>query len=599
MTLFRFALASSVLAGALTASAASPGLAGSPSAFVRSQAASPVDWQSWDAAMVKRAAAEGRPVYLFVGSFLSELSRATGRQTFANPDVAAFLNTSFLCVLVDRDEQPDVAACVLHYLRTVKQQDGWPAHVWLTPELQPFDGAGYLPPSEEWGKPGFLKVARQAHDSWVASPKSCRAQAAEAASLMSAPPEMPPPASGPAPKLEARLADAAAAWRATYDEANAGFGQAPKSPEPELLRFLLRQSPADRDAALATLRAVINGAARDPLDGGFSPRVTDAAWHLPYFQKTLTDQARITLACLDAARVSGDAAFARAARGALDYALGRLARADGGLAAAEDATADETAGYVSWTAAEIDALLGPDAAAFKKAYAVLPDGNVSADDDPAGHLHGRNILRRATPAGDTAAEAALAAAAGRLRTARDKRPLPQLNERATAGAHGLMLAALARAGAQLDEPRYLKAAAQILAVVQKDFVASAEGDLRRMPNSLTAAAPADYAAVALGCREFARTGKHADAEALANRLLARAGALFFDSVQGRYLATPATLPPGLFVRAPAAGDPPAAECLALMAGVPAEQATALAKTLAASLEGGSPAPGDVLLALSQ
>ena len=50
-------------------------------------------WQSWNSGLVDRARAEGRPVYLFVGSFLSELSRATCRQTFANPEVASFLTT--------------------------------------------------------------------------------------------------------------------------------------------------------------------------------------------------------------------------------------------------------------------------------------------------------------------------------------------------------------------------------------------------------------------------------------------------------------------------------------------------------------------------
>jgi uncharacterized protein YyaL (SSP411 family) len=599
MSFARLVVAGFCLTVGTAVSAASAALADSPSTFLREQAGSAVNWQLWDAGLVKRAHDEGRPVYVFAGSILNELSRATIRQTFNNADVAAYLNANFLCVLVDRDEQPDVAAAILQFLRTIKQQDGWPAHLWLTPEMQPFEGAGYLPPSEEWGKPGFLKVARQALDAWAGDPKTCRARAADAVAMMNSPGEPPTAGSGPAPKLATQLADGATAWRGTYDEANAGFGQAPKGTEPELLRFLLRQSPADRDAALATLRAIVNGAVRDPLDGGFFSRATDAAWRVPYFQKILADQARMALACLDAAQVSGDATLAQAARGALDYALTRLALPAGGFAAAEDGTTDETASYYTWTAAEIDTLLGPDAAAFKKAYAVLPEGNVSADDDPSAHFKGKNILRRATLPGDAAAETALASALGRLRTARDGRLAPRRYDRATAGAHGLMLAALSRAGAQLGEPRYLKAAAQLFALVQKDFVVGPAGDVRRMRAPSAPAAPADYAALALGCREFARTGKQAEAGALATLLLARAGGVFFDSVHGAYFATPATLPPGLVVRPPAAGDVPAAETLALLAGAPPDQAAALAKTLAASLDAGTPAPGDVLLALSQ
>ena len=398
--------------------------------------------------------------------------------------------------------------------------------------------------------------------------------------------------------MEARLTDAAAAWRGTFDEANGGFGSAPKALEPELLRFLLTRAPADRDSARATLHAMINGAVRDPLERGFFARSTDAAWRVPYFQKTLADQARIALTCLDAAREGGDAAFAGAARGALDYALARLARPDGGFAAAEDATADRSAGYYLWKAEEIDSLLGPEAAAFKQAYGVQAAGNISADDDPSSHFKRENVLRRAGPPGDAAAEAALAAAIGRLREARAKRPPPRIDDRATAGAHGLMLAALARAGADLSEPRDVAAAARVYAVVRRDFV-DGTGELRRMRESAEPAAPSDYGAVALGCREFARTGKHPEAGALADRLLAEAGRKFFDSAHGRYFAAPAALPPGLFVRPPAAGDPLSAEALMLLAGAPPDQAAPVRKALAESLESGTPAPGDVLLALSR
>ena len=581
-----------------TVHAAAPDLASSASAFVRSQAHSPVNWETWNPDVLRRAQTEKKPVYLFVGTSLSELSRATCQQSFTNAESAAYLNQHFICVLVDREEHPDVAACVRFYLQTVKQTDGWPAHLWLTPELQPYEGAGYLPPSEEWGRTGFSNVAHQAGEAWTSDPRSCRGHAAEAVSTMSAPSTETLPTFTPA-ALSAKLAQAADAWRATFDAANGGFGTAPKALEPELLRFLLHGSPADRDAAVTTLRALLNSATHDPLDGGFFTRATDPAWRIPYMQKTLGDQARLVLAYLDAAQAVNDPAFGRAARGALDYALGRLAVPEDGFVAAEDATPAEFAGYYVWTAAEIDGVLGPDAAAFKTAYGAAPAGNVSAEEDLAGQYRGKNILFRATPPGEAAAEAKLATAASRLRAARDKRPAPARDDRATAGTHGLMLAALARAAAQLNEPAYLAAAARTFAVVQKQFVVSADGDLRRLRGSAAPAAPADYAALALGCREYAKAARNADAEALATCLLARAGRLFFDAAEGRYLASPTPLPVGLFVRAPATGDPVAAESLALMAGAPPEQAAVMTKALAALLAEGVPAPGDQLLALQR
>ena len=584
----------SVLAVSL-ASGAAPELANSASAFIRAQAQSPVNWETWNAKAFDRARTEGKPVYVFVGSFLSELSRATCQQSFTNAETAAYLNQHFTCVIVDREEQPAIAACAQLYLQTVKQKDGWPAHLWLTPELQPYDGATYLPPSEEWGGSSFNMVARQAGNAWAGNPKSCRAHASEAVSMMTVHGAEALPGILPA-ALGEKLAQAAAAWRATFDAAHGGFGPAAKSPEPELLRFLLRQSPADREQALVTLKALLNGAVHDPIDGGFFRRATDSAWRVPYLQKTLSDQARVAFAYLDATQLTGDAALAGGARSALDYALGRFFLPDGGFAAAEDATSSESAGYYVWTEAEIDALLGPDTAAFKTAYGVESAGNVSADEDPAGVFRGKNFLFRVAPTGTAAAEGKLAAALGRLHSARDRRPAPLRDDHATAGAHGLMLAALARAGVQLKEPAYLAAAARTFDAVSKQLVVSADGDVRRLRGSAAPGAPADYAALALGCREFAKAARRPDAEALANRLLARAGSMFFDPAQGTYLASPAVLPVGEFVRAPAAGDPPGADALALMAGAPPEQAASLTKALAASLNADT-VPGDVLLAL--
>ena len=135
--------------------------------------------------------------------------------------------------------------------------------------------------------------------------------------------------------------------------------------------------------------------------------------------------------------------------------------------------------------------------------------------------------------------------------------------------------------------------------MQSQFVISAAGDLRRLRGSDAPAAPADYAALALGCREFSKAAKNADAAALADRLLARAGNLYFDAALGGYFAAPTPLPTGLFVRAPATGDPLAAESLALMAGAPPEQAAVMTKALATLLTEGVPTAGDVLLALQR
>ncbi len=343
-------LAAYLLVSALPSFAAdnSP-LAGSPSAFVRAQAASAVQWHGWSDATLAEAKASKRSIYVFIGSPLSELTRATIAQSFAQPKTVAWMNESFYCIFVDADAQPDVAAYGQHYIRSIKQLRGAPVHLWLTSDLQVYDGANYLPPSEEWGKPGFLKAARSALDTWQAGQGRAQALAAEALDLMKVPPLK---GAGPV-DATAKLAAAAKAWVATIDPVNGGFGTAPKQPEPELIRFLLtRPDAASRDAALNAARALVKGALRDPVDGGFYRRCIDEEWKEPYRQKTLLDQARIALALFDAADVLDaanalkdvkDDSLRRAAIGALDFALKELKNPDGTFASALDGTLEENA----------------------------------------------------------------------------------------------------------------------------------------------------------------------------------------------------------------------------------------------------------------
>jgi hypothetical protein len=585
-------LLASLSLGVLAANGAER-LRGEASKFLRSNADSPVDWMPWGPEAFARAKAEQKPIFVFVGSYTSELSRAMCSQTFANAAASKWLNEQFVCVMVDRQERPDLANLYEAYVVRVKQLNGFPLNIWLTPDLLPFEGAAYLGPSEDWGRPGFLNEANIAKNAWATNRAGCMSRAAEAVSHL-APDRPPAPGIWSTDKMKSRLSAAASAWMSTYDQADGGFSTPPKNPEPELIRFLLTQGAAERDAALTTLRRLSTSAVRDPLDGGFFRYSVDSKWDLPYPQKTLADQARMALAYLDAAHGGEKEAFERCARGALDFALSRLARPDGTFASAVDATGDDFTGYFSWTEAEIDKALGPDSAAFKRAHGVLATGNISKDDDPSAVYADRNILRSSNDK-----ESSLAADAAQLLALRNQRPSPPIDDRATVGDHGLILNALARAGSQLNEPRYLAAATRTFKAVNASFVVSPGGDLRRLAGSPWPASPGDYAALALGCRVYARALGDMSANIMAGKCLVRLDLQFYDPISRHYFSAPAEAAPGIFVRTLVDGDVPAPESLALLAGETAEMTKALSGAQLDSLDEGNPqAPGDQLLALA-
>lgn len=579
---------------------AASAVADASSPFLRGHADSAIDWMPWGEAAFARARAEQKPIYLCVGLATSELSRAMTRQTFSNADTAAFLNQNFICVLADANEQPQLTALYQNYLQTLKQLRGLPLNLWLTPELKPFEGANYLPPTEEWGKEGFLTVARRAAAGWQADPAAQRAKADEAVATVGTARRTDAPPALTTADAARTLAAGFEAWQALHDSANGGFGEPPKQLEPELLRALLRH-PAARDLALDTLRAILRGAVRDPLDGGFFRYASDAAWQLPYFQKNLIDQARMAIVLLDAARTSGEAGFADAARDALYFVLDSLRIDAGGYAAVLDATAETQTAAHLWTRDEIASALGPkDADAFCGAFGITAEGNLAADALPGIETGGRNLPFLA----DSTAAKGFTGARAKLLKLRRERAAPTRDENATAAAHGLLLAAFARAGAELPDARLASAAQDQFAFVRTRLLRQ-DGALLHLATLATPATALDHALMIEGLLTLQSSANRAEAGQLARQLLGVLNTTFLDAAAGRYFAVFEDPAAGLWARVhtpPAAnGEPPAAEPMVVLASSTHSleaHADLLARAIAVDVDESAEAPrGDFLLAL--
>jgi uncharacterized protein YyaL (SSP411 family) len=283
--------------------------------------------------------------------------------------------------------------------------------------------------------------------------------------------------------------------RRSHDLENGGFAYAPKFPLPVYQHALLRLSvrharngeaqPAAEAAELAfhALRGMAKGGIHDHVGGGFARYSTDERWHVPHFEKMLYDNAQLLLNYAEAWSLGRDPLFADTAQGIVAYVLRDLRSPEGAFYSAEDADSappegrsagkhggkTEGAFYV-WSAAEIEAVLGKDLAAlFNGSYGVEADGNVQSD--PHNEFPGLNVLydRRGSLASETGGAAALApeALAAKLAEARQKlfearakRPRPLRDEKCLTSWNGLMIAALARAGALMDRPEWVRAAGQ-------------------------------------------------------------------------------------------------------------------------------------------
>ena len=214
------------------------------------------------------------------------------------------------------------------------------------------------------------------------------------------------------------------------------------------------------EMVVVTLDHMAAGGIYDHLGGGFHRYSVDAEWLVPHFEKMLYDNAMLAGCYLDAWQETERKDYLRVVRETLDYVLRDMTDPQGGFHSAEDADSEGEEGkFYVWTPQEVQAVLGPErAAAFGKVYDVSETGN----------FEGRNILHLSKPIAVCAKilgrdlaglEAELAADRALLLEARAHRVRPGRDDKVLVSWNGLMIEAMARAGAVLDEPRYRTAAA--------------------------------------------------------------------------------------------------------------------------------------------
>jgi uncharacterized protein YyaL (SSP411 family) len=538
-------------------------LAAAQSPYLLQHQNNPVDWHQWEPEAFERARTEDKPIFLSVGYSTCHWCHVMEHESFENAQVADVLNRNFVSIKVDREERPDVDRVYMTFVQATTGAGGWPMSVWLTPDLEPFYGGTYFPPSSRWGRPGFVEVLEEIARVWreerenvVRSAQTIVGRLREAAQK---------PGHGTVPGVEA-LDRGVRQFAASFDARRGGFGDAPKFPRPSELLFLLREhartgATDPRDMVLATLHAMALGGMRDHLGGGFHRYSVDGDWRVPHFEKMLYDQAQLVLAYVEAVQVTRNVFYADVATDTLDYVLRDMTDPAGGFYSAEDAdsippeeasnpSAHKTEGaFYIWRDEEIQDALGADAEVFRLRYGVLPDGN--APHDPQGEFTHRNLLYTArsleeiaTTTGRTQVDVASALGSARktLFDIRQSRPRPHLDDKVLTAWNGLTIAAMARAARVLPNAHRYLAAAQRAAGFLKDKMWNGETLLRRYRAGEAAIEgyAEDYAYLIFGLLElFQADGDPAWLDwALA--LQRRQDVLFWDPVDSGWFSTTGT-----------------------------------------------------------
>ncbi|MEX2175514.1 MAG: thioredoxin domain-containing protein [Pirellulaceae bacterium] len=457
----------------------------------------PVDWYPWGPEALGRAKAENKPIFLSIGYSACHWCHVMEHESFENEAIANLLNEHFVTVKVDREERPDLDQVYMNAVQLMTGRGGWPMSVFLTPELQPFFGGTYWPPTARMGMPGFDQVLAAVADAWQNRREMAVEQARQLTEHLQGEDiggqrsEVGGREINPKTAMEL-LNNSQRQLALAFDFTHGGFGSAPKFPHSMDLQLLLRLwKRQPRDVALhmvtLTLDKMARGGIYDHLGGGFARYSVDERWLVPHFEKMLYDNALLTGAYLDALQAvqspdqwSGGVAdhpdqwpglYARIAAETCDYILRYMTDKEGGFHSTEDADSEGEEGkFYVWTPAEIRQVLGNELAElFCYVYDVTEQGNFE---------HGQSILNLPKTIEQCAAIKGLDARVladdlAEMRAAllihRDRRVRPHKDDKVLTSWNGLMIEALARAGTLVRFPDALAAAETAARFVLKNL----------------------------------------------------------------------------------------------------------------------------------
>ena len=472
-------------------------LARETSPYLLQHKTNPVDWWPWGPQALAEAKQTGKPILLSIGYAACHWCHVMAHESFEDPATAAVMNELFVNIKVDREERPDIDQIYMQALHLLGQPGGWPLTMFLNSDGEPIWGGTYFPNVARFGRPSFVQVLHEIARMFKEEPTRIEQNRS---ALLTALGEKTQGAAQVSLGLK-QLDGIATQLAGALDPLHGGLRGAPKFPQGAVLEFLwragqrvgpavaptpqqispnaasraLHQSNPYFDAVALALERMSEGGIYDHLGGGFSRYSVDERWLVPHFEKMLYDNAQLLELLALAYAQTGHSLFRARAAETVAWLKREMTTPEGAFCASLDADSEGEEGkFYVWSLAEVEAALGEGASSFAAAYDVTPEGN----------FEGHNILNRlgaldafarsragqpfALHAFDAGTEARLGDLRDKLLVIRGSRIRPGLDDKVLADWNGLMIAALANAGALLTQPDWIALARRAF-----DFIATA------------------------------------------------------------------------------------------------------------------------------
>ena len=483
------------------------------SPYLLQHAHNPVNWYPWGTAAFEKAKSEDKLLLVSIGYATCHWCHVMERESFEDPELAAFLNAHFVPVKVDREERPDVDKIHMDALHALGQQGGWPLNMFVTPEGKPVTGGTYFPPQPMYGRKSFRELLETLASIWKDEREKIFTTADQLTAHLQQ--KAVPTAEGH-PELNWEAEEQTVTlFRESYDSQHGGFKQQQQNKFPPsmglmlLLRHYKRTGETHSlEMVEKTLQKMFAGGIYDQLGGGLSRYSTDHEWLVPHFEKMLYDNSLFVWVLIETFQITKKHLYENAVRDILNYVARDMTSPDGAFFSAEDADSEGVEGkFYVWSKAEVLKILGAESGELACAFWDITEH---------GNFEGSSIPNRPRSDEDVAAQfritpeemrKTLRASREKLMAVRSKRVRPLLDDKVLTSWNALMISAFARASRVFNDPEFEKMATRAADFIFNNLIDDSGRLLRRWREG-EARFPAylcDHAQLAVACLDLYET----------------------------------------------------------------------------------------------
>jgi uncharacterized protein YyaL (SSP411 family) len=265
---------------------------GSP--YLQDHAYDLVEWQLWSQSSFDRALKENKPIFLSIGYKSCHWCKVLQEESFQDPTIASMINESFIPIIVDKEQFPQVDRLYMDFAQLLLQHSaGWPLNLILTPQKIPFYAFTYLPPISMDGMVGLNDILVELVYLWNGEDKEHILQQTQ--HLLQIYQEASICAKNNLPNKSVQIELLNTIFD-HFDQKNGGFEGELKFPLSYQIDHLIHFSEIFEDQrplyfAELTLDKQALSPLFDPIFGGFRRYAADAKRREPHFEKMLVDNA--------------------------------------------------------------------------------------------------------------------------------------------------------------------------------------------------------------------------------------------------------------------------------------------------------------------